>query len=496
MSVTCFQSGRLGNIFFTTATMLAYCHKHNLTYYAPDEAIAYKGFRNGDVTNPLKIKSTGGKPNNPTTYKEPNMSDGTPYCHDIPKMDNVLLEGYFQSFGYFDWCRDYILETLNIPYNFEKGMVSISVRRGDCVGSTAFPPAPTIYYHRAVEYMQARGYDNFRVYSDDIAWCRKEFTTENYPNAIFDFSEREEMDDYISMSSCEHNITARSTFSLTAAWLNRNPNKIVLVPQEQGWWRGQNKDLIPDYFTQINFPDMDVSDMDEYQLTYNGFDFTLAIPDYWVKIYRGQKKEPLYGDYCQMLDLVKNTSKERYVLDIGANHGLFSVPASKLGYKVFGFEPVAKNVRSLLLARELNNLKEFDIFHLALSNKNDVVDIYVPECPDNASLSQAAAISNMRGKEFNVEKVDAVRFDDWIIAHPNFMDIGFIKMDVQGSEYNILEGMEAYLRSANDITMIVEYEHHLNTMGHTFQELDNLLISYGFSFVKNLTPNDKIWRKP
>ena len=495
MSVTCFQSGRLGNIFFTTCTMLAYCKKHNLQYFVPEEAIAYRGFRNGDVSNPLMIKSTGEKPNNPIVYKEPNMSSGNPYYHEIPKIDNVLLEGYFQSFKYFEWCRDSILETLNIPYKMEKGMVGVSVRRGDCVGSTAFPPAPIIYYQRAIEFMQECGCNNFRLYSDDIEWCKREFTTENYPDAIFEFSEGTEMEDYISLSSCEHQITARSTFSLTAAWLNRNPNKIVLVPQKDTWWNGQNLDLIPDYFTQINFPDMDISDMDEYELEYDGSYFKLLIPDYWIKIYRGQKREPLYGDYRMMLDLVKKTNKERYVLDIGANHGLFSVPASKMGYKVLGFEPVTKNIFSLMAAKKINNLTNFDMFHLALSNKNGEVDIYVPECPDNSSLSQAAAVSNMRGKDYTVEKVDTARFDDWVATHQNFLDIGFIKIDVQGSEYDILKGMEAYLRSARDIHLICEYEHHLNTMGHTFQELDSLITSYGFNFVKYLTPNDKIFYK-
>ena len=298
------------------------------------------------------------------------------------------------------------------------------------------------------------------------------------------------------MSGCEHKITARSTFSLTAAWLNQNPDKIVLVPQERTWWRGQNKDLIPDYFTQIHFKDMDVSNMDLYELSYDNFSFGLMIPDYWVKIYRGQKKEPLYHDYKIMLEILKSANKDKYVLDIGANHGLFAVPASKLGYKVFCFEPVQSNVDSLVMARDLNELKDFHIYKYALSNTNGEIDIYVPECPDNSSLSPIAAVSNMKGKDYRVEKVDTIRFDDWIVDHPAYLDIGFIKMDVQGSEYIFLEGMKQYLTSSNDIHLICEYEHHLNTMGHTFQELDNLIMSYGFNFVKQLTPSDKLWYKP
>ncbi len=235
--------------------------------------------------------------------------------------------------------------------------------------------------------------------------------------------------------------------------------------------------------------------LDEYELSYNGFSFTLAIPDYWVKIYRGQKKEPLYHDYCLMLDLLKKVDKSKYVLDIGMNHGLFSVPASKLGYKVFGFEPVAINVESLQLAKEKNGLNDFNAFHLALSNRNEEVEIYVPECPDNSSFSQKAAVSNMKGKEYKVEKVTAVRFDDWIEQHPQFFNVGFIKIDTQGAEYMIFEGMGEYLSAINDAYIVCEYEHHLNTMGYSFQQLDNLLISYGFNHIGNISGNDKIFYK-
>jgi len=256
MSVTCYLSGRWGNIVFALANMFAYAKKHGLDYYVPDTAMAYNHFRNGDIRTPLVLKSTGEKPINPIEYNEPYI-DGHPYYHEIPKMDNVNLEGYYQSFKYFDWCRDYILETFGFPYKMEKGMVSISVRRGDCIGVDAFPIAPKEYYKKAIWYMKEQGYNNFRVYSDDQDWCRKEFTEENYPFCYFEFSDGGEMDDFISISSCEHNITARSTFSLTAAWFNKNPNKIVLIPQERIWWKGQNLDLIPDYFKQINFPDGD-----------------------------------------------------------------------------------------------------------------------------------------------------------------------------------------------------------------------------------------------
>lgn len=492
MSVTCYFSGRLGNIVYNIAMMIAYCKKYNLQYYVPTEAICCTN-RVPSITVP----STGPKPVNPKRYKEPNMTHGHPYYHEIPRMENVLFDGYFQSFKYFNWCRQDVLDAFNLPHVTEYGIVSISVRRGDCVGSVAFPLAPPIYYHRAIEYMQKKGYNRFRLYSDDISWCKEEFTTDNYPGAIFEFSEgKTELEDYISLSQCEHNITARSTFSLTGAWMNQNPDKIVLVPQENMWWKTQNRNLLTDSgFTQIYFPQEYNPHMMKYTYTYKDIEFRLIIQNYWKDIYKGKEKEALYPDYCKMLDLVQNVNKDRYILDIGVNHGIFAVPCSLLGYKVVGFEPVERNFNSIQLAAIENNLQNFHIYHAALSDTDGEVEIYIPECSDNASLSKDASIANMIRKDYTAETVQCIRFDNWIEEHHNYKDIGFIKLDVQGAEYKIVEGMREFLTQAKDLTIICEYEHHLNTMGHSFQELDNLFYSLGFECKGHLTSNDKIFYK-
>lgn len=228
---------------------------------------------------------------------------------------------------------------------------------------------------------------------------------------------------------------------------------------------------------------------------YNGFSFTLFIPDYWSRIYKGQPRKKLYGDYIIMLEYVRKVSKEKWIMDVGANHGIFSVPASMLGYKVLGFEPVRSNFNNLEEARIVNQLLDFNMFNIALSNENGVKDIYVPECKDNASFSSDAAIANMKHKEFEVEKVFAERFDDWIKMFPKYADVGLIKIDAQGAEYSILEGMREFLTNTNDIYLIVEYEDHLLKMGHTYQELDELILSYGLTDLGRITGGDKLWHR-
>lgn len=241
MSVTCIFNGRLGNILYNMSQVIAHCKEHNLQWHFPQHAWACAG---GQV--PITVANTAPQPPfQPVVYDEPIDANGYPYWKEVTMKDNIVFRGYYQSFLYFDKYREDILNEINFPYT-QEDIAGIHIRRGDCVGQPdAFPMAPMGYYHAAIGYMQQKGHDHFRVYSDDIPWCREEFTTTNYPGATFEFSEgHNEVQDFISLSGCANIITARSTFSLMAGYFNRNPNKIVLCPTgDVQWWHKQNKDF-------------------------------------------------------------------------------------------------------------------------------------------------------------------------------------------------------------------------------------------------------------
>ena len=99
---------------------------------------------------------------------------------------------------------------------------------------------PVEYYLKAVDLIKAKTSEiKLLIFSDDIEWAKKHF---KFPNTEFvsgDISETHFEDLYL-MSVCKHNIIANSSFSWWGAWLNENPDKIVIAPKN--WFNKGPKD--------------------------------------------------------------------------------------------------------------------------------------------------------------------------------------------------------------------------------------------------------------
>lgn len=112
--------------------------------------------------------------------------------------------------------------------------VSIHVRRGDYLlhndiyGSVCTED----YYANALNLINEKvANPHFYVFSDDVTWCRKFFT--KLENVTYvDLNSKSSHFDMYLMSKCKHNIIANSSFSWWGAWLNNNPNKMVILPQQ------------------------------------------------------------------------------------------------------------------------------------------------------------------------------------------------------------------------------------------------------------------------
>ena len=104
----------------------------------------------------------------------------------------------------------------------KENTVSIHVRRGDYLQLPDFPVLPLGYYQEALKRVEGDVY----IFSDDMDWCSHNFKG-------VQFVHLNEYLDFELMKLCKHNILSRSSFGWWAAYLNSNPNQIVVVPKQQ-----------------------------------------------------------------------------------------------------------------------------------------------------------------------------------------------------------------------------------------------------------------------
>jgi hypothetical protein len=181
----------------------------------------------------------------------------------------LYLDGYWQSEKYFAADREQLLDELAFcapaapelePMLTRLGAepsVCVHVRRGDYVstpyGLNKHAACGLDYYHSAMAYVSARvAGAKFYLFSDDPPWLRANFfPSENLVIASGE-SGRGDLDDFRLMMNCRHFIIANSSFSWWAAWLGRQPDKIVVAPRQ--WYCSSEfteKDLVPEPWVRL-----------------------------------------------------------------------------------------------------------------------------------------------------------------------------------------------------------------------------------------------------
>lgn len=239
--------GRMGNQMFQISAAISYSKKHNIPYWIPKQSV-------NEHIWPAFFKHFPSEPMPGTKYIQYNEPSHS--YNEIPKYQNICLNGFFQSEKYFSHCRQDIIDAFQIPYKRLDGYVSIHVRRGDYLQfADKHPPVTYEYISAAVKHFIELGFSNFVVCSDDIKWCRISFKPLELFGAVFSYSAgHEPIEDLAMMSCCIHNIISNSSFSWWAAWLNQNPDKIVIAPKI--WFGEGNKnlddrDLVPETWIKM-----------------------------------------------------------------------------------------------------------------------------------------------------------------------------------------------------------------------------------------------------
>lgn len=195
----------------------------------------------------------------------------------IPSIiEDFLLFGYYQSYLYFENNRDTIKRLLNIDKNRElvknanlnffknKSPISMHFRIGDYAKARHVHTILDLeYYKQALKSLSEKipnlSGDYYILYffepiDKDVVYEKIKLLQQEYQNIEFRPC-NENIEDWkqmLLMSNCTHNILANSTFSWWGAYLNNNPDKMVIYPNK--WINTHNElnDLFPKEWIKIS----------------------------------------------------------------------------------------------------------------------------------------------------------------------------------------------------------------------------------------------------
>lgn len=159
------------------------------------------------------------------------------------------------------------------------------------------------------------------------------------------------------------------------------------------------------------------------------------------------------------------------VYDIGANAGYFSLLAAVLTGptgQVYAFEPLPRNVNFLRRHIALNKLDQIEVIEAAVSDHEGEAFFDLGASTAMGHLAKSGEI-----------KVRSVTLDE-MVASGHLQPPNYIKVDVEGAEYEALSGARSLLkkyhpilfldthnRKAHDLTMAL-----LKELGYSFHILD------------------------
>ena len=262
--------GGLGNQLFQCALGIYLSHKHNTELkldisYCQQKNVTYEslyGLKDFNIdfeliaSSQLRFVTQENKiyfKNNGLTIINEQGSWFEPKILDCP--DNIYLNGYWQSYKYFENITDIIRKkftftsTLHRVSSFWKELietaecsVSLHIRRSSYMSPHFRKHAGILsldFYKDCINALN-KIYPNITVFvfTNDLDWARQNLRL-GINTKFVEGCERDVEELYL-MSLCKHNIVANSTFSWWAAWLNLNPNKLVFVPSpwHQDNWGG------------------------------------------------------------------------------------------------------------------------------------------------------------------------------------------------------------------------------------------------------------------
>lgn len=207
-------------------------------------------------------------------------------------------------------------------------------------------------------------------------------------------------------------------------------------------------------------------------------------------------KKHIEDSFARLTKNYGSLFKNGNILDVGANIGYTCFVFSKAiddAFKIFAFEPEEKNIKTLeKVANKYKFSHSLVPVAAAVGNHNGEIELWQNDAHNGDHRILTQELKNQLKGQITVQKTKMVTIDDYLKKFGDHFPISFIKIDVQGYELAVCEGMVNTLAKNPDTVIGFEYcPSIIESLGFKPEKLLQFFQDKGYQFYF-LNKKDKI----
>lgn len=173
--------------------------------------------------------------------------------------------------------------------------------------------------------------------------------------------------------------------------------------------------------------------------------------------------------------VLRELKKAKVILDIGANIGTTSLFFASINpnAQIISFEPHPDTFKRAVENIKLNNFQNIDLINIGLGEKKERLKLYEVN-ENNPGMNRIIAEDkDLPFKQIDIEMLDVIMLERGISK------VDFIKIDVEGFEYSVLQGGKEIIKSKPMLFLELD-DNNLKENNKSAKELIDLLLSFGY----------------
>lgn len=223
----------------------------------------------------------------------------------------------------------------------------------------------------------------------------------------------------------------------------------------------------------------------------NGVELTPLLDNFlWVKCSAYGRHEPLLESV-----LATVVGPGTVVVDAGAQVGLVTIMCSKLAGnqgKIYAFEPHPENFKALIDAIARNAATNVEALNMGLSARNGRLNFW-EALTSGFSLLPERKEDWPTGALGHDVAVECTALDDFLHAR-GLSNVDILKVDVDGSDFDVLRGAEQLLASGTVSLVVFECSCYWVPLGYQCETALEFLHRLGFELYVSPISSDSIYK--